>query len=150
MLRFWLQEPQEQAAFLAPTHEALRELRDATTARGDRLLVALAPPLFYVSSADRERWRGELMLRGVGPARPDFEAMPRALATILDQLDVPACELAPTLAQAEAAGELAYLRFNRHWTARGHELAAQAIQGCLAQLPAPSKPPAPPATPLEP
>ena len=136
MMRNWLLEPRDLASFLQPTHQALQELRDATRARGDRLLVALAPPLFYASPTDRDRWLGELALRGLAPTDPDFEAMPTALAGILDGLGVPGCALAPALVEAQARGQQPYLQWNRHWTTQGHVAAAQAIQGCLAQLPA--------------
>jgi hypothetical protein len=145
MVRLWLLEPAALEAHLAPTREALQELRDVAAARGDRLLVALAPPLFHVSLEDRASWLDALGPRGLHPSHQDFDATPRALATMLDELGIDGCDLAPILRQAEAAGEQAYLRYNRHWTPRGHELAAQAIRACVEALP-PAAPQAPPAT----
>lgn len=141
MMRLWLLEPAALEAHLAPTRQALQELRDVTAAREDRLLVALAPPLFHVSLEDRTRWLGELGPRGLRPSHQEFDATPLALTAMLDDLGIASCDLSPAMQEAEAAGEQAYLRYNRHWTPRGHEIAAQAIRGCTAALPATASPP---------
>ncbi len=120
-----------EGSLLEPTEAALRELRDATAGRGDRLIVALAPDLTQVDAGDREVWASEMRRRGRDPGSAAPDTITGAIRGILDALDVPHCDLSPALAEAEAGGEACYYRINRHWTPAGHRVAADALARCI-------------------
>lgn len=111
-------------AQLPSTEAALRELRDEATARGDALLVALAPPSFVL---DRTRAAATFELVGLDPAEMDLEAPVRAVKEVLARLGVSACDLLPALREAEHP----YFTFDGHWTAAGNAAAAAAVAGCV-------------------
>ncbi len=130
-------------AMLAETAPALAQLRDEASRRGDRLLVALAPPLFAVDPS-----RAEPTLALVGLQDADVHAPRRELLRLLTNLQLPACDLTPALEAVEATGERSYLLLDGHWSPAGHQAVAAALAGCLSTLPEPHRAPAP-AAPLD-
>jgi hypothetical protein len=108
------------------SEEPLRQLRDEAQRRGDRLLVAVAPPSFAV---DAEQAAKLLGLFGV--PEPDVDAPRQQVLALLQRLGIPTCDLTPPLAASTKAGEKPYFRFDGHWTARGHAVVADAISACL-------------------
>ncbi|MDP2316650.1 MAG: hypothetical protein Q8P41_27395 [Pseudomonadota bacterium] len=110
---------------VANSRTPLLQLRDATAAAGDRLLVAVAPPAFAVDPQ-----RAADTLAAFGLADPDVDAPRRAVLAMLAGLDIAACDLTPALTEAEARGEAPYLRFDGHWSVAGHGVVAREIGGC--------------------
>ncbi len=113
------------AQLVAQSESALREFRDAAAARGDRVLVAVAPPAFAVSEA-----RARDTLGTFGLDEPAVTAPAGAIVDLLARLSIPACDLSPALTVAETAGEAPYLRYDGHWSARGHAVVAQTLAAC--------------------
>lgn len=102
---------------------ALVELRDAAAARGDALMVAVAPPAFALYPE-----MIEVLLSDFGMENPEPDAPHDLVLGILAELGIPSCDLRPAL----RAGDRPYLRFDGHWNAEGHALAAGALASCLA------------------
>ncbi len=109
------------------TERALEELKRATTQRGQRLLVAVAPPAFVIDPA---RVAPTLSLVGLDPASAELDAPAALLLDILRRMDIAACDLSPAL---RAAGDPAslYFTWDGHWTPRGHAVVADALAACL-------------------
>ncbi|MFH1467220.1 MAG: hypothetical protein ABIO70_22740 [Pseudomonadota bacterium] len=115
---------------LAPvTRDALAELQREAGARGDRLVVALAPPLFAV---DQERLPATFDLVGLDPADADLDAPTALVQGILDALGIASCDLTPALRAAHDAGVETYLAYDAHWSPAGHAVVAEALRGCIA------------------
>ncbi len=121
---------QRLANLRAPTREALAELRDATRARGDRLLVGVAPPSFALDPARAAQTLATFGLEAGGAE--SLDAPRREVLGILGDLGIAACDLTPPLAEALARGENPYFRFDGHWNGAGHAVVARTLQGCLA------------------
>ncbi len=128
---------QRLANLREPTGRALAELRDATRSRGDRLLVAVAPPSFAL---DPSRARSTLatfgltLEQGAEPSAtppPSLDAPRRAALALLEGLGIAACDLTPPPAASLQRGEAPYFRFDGHWTREGHAVVAEALQACL-------------------
>ena len=108
---------------------ALLELQRAADQRGDRLMVALAPPGFAVDTESMA-------------ALAEYYAVPLPLAQgprhvmngVLTQLGIPKCDLWDPMADAARDGDHAYLRFDGHWNRRGQEIAASAMERCIRDL----------------
>jgi hypothetical protein len=123
--------PDEIERAMAMTEPALRGMAEETAAHGDRLMVALVPPMFAVDEHDLERWTDLAQSYDRQRAHLDTRATPDALLATLEALDIPSCDLEPALAQAQAAGQACYLPQNRHWTVVGHQVVADAIAACM-------------------
>jgi hypothetical protein len=110
------------------TERAFQELAAWTKERGDRLVVALAPPVFAVDPA---RLAPTLSLVGLDPASGDTTTLHAAVTAVLGRQGIAACDLQAPLRAAQAAGEEPYLHYDGHWSAAGHRVVADALAGCL-------------------
>lgn len=119
-------------AALPRTEQALRRYYEQVRAvRGDRALVALAPPLYAV---DPTKLSSTLRFMGLDPADGDPEAPGLAVASILARLHIPTCDLAPALKEAHQNGREGWLGFDGHWSPEGHEVVADALASCIARV----------------
>lgn len=118
---------QELERLAHASEDALRQLRDETRARGDRLIVAVAPPSFAVDPA-----MAASLLKLFDVPQPDVDAPRKKVLAVLEGLGVAACDLTPPLAAAIARGEKPYFRFDGHWTRAGHAIVAETLTGCAA------------------
>lgn len=119
----------ERLAVLVRTSERpLMELRDLVASRGDRLIVAVAPPAFAMDPV-----RAEETLSAFGLSEPDVAAPRTAILDLLGRLHIRACDLSPGLEAAAAAGEDPYFRFDGHWTDAGHATVANAVVACARE-----------------
>lgn len=142
------------ATLSPPTRRALVDLRDSARARGDRLLVAVAPPSFALDPARARKTLATFGLDEHGAASdrsrkpsshdgregepsatppPSLDAPRRAALAILGELGIATCDLTPPLAESLARGDRPYFRFDGHWTSEGHRVVAVALRACLAR-----------------
>ncbi len=117
---------------LPANREALAWLQERTSSQSQRLVVALAPPAIAV---EPERLAPTFELAGLSPQDADPHAPTRAIQALLDELSIPSCDLTPALLEARGLGHEPYLVYDGHWSARGHEIVAEALYGCLSQIP---------------
>ena len=113
-------------SLLRPTRGAFEHLRDAARERNDRLLVVVAPPGFLIEPEALEKVLTQYGLPTVGTEAPLTLAL-----SMLDELGIPSCDLTPALTTAWMRGDRPYLRFDGHWNATGHAVAAEVIASCL-------------------
>ncbi len=116
------------ARLVGSTEQALQQLATTVRKRGDRLVVAIAPPAFVVDTARVEATFGVV---GLDPEEADLAAPGRVLAGILARLGVEACDLAPALEAGATDAEPLYFTFDGHWTPAGHAIVAAAVADCL-------------------
>lgn len=109
---------------------ALQRLANETRARGDHLMVAVAPPAFVI---DRSRVPSTFGVVGLNLNEVDLDAPGQALLAALARQGIAACDLSTPLAAAQAQGEAMYLTYDGHWTRAGHRVVAEAVQACLAR-----------------
>ena len=117
----------EMERLLPATERALTQLRDATNAHGDALIVAVAPPSFAVDAQMAKR-----LLDLFQVANPDLDAPRRGVLDVLARLNIRTCDLTPPLAAAITAGESPYFRFDGHWTTAGHTVVADTLAACVS------------------
>lgn len=110
------------------TERALEALRDEVAARGDQLLVAVAPPGFAV---DPRRTEAAFGLVGHPIEAAALSAPSDAVMASLEGLGVAACDLQPALVEATESGTRTYFDFDGHWTPEGHAVVADTLEGCL-------------------
>jgi hypothetical protein len=115
------------AQLLGPTREALSRALADTAARGDRLVVAVAPPAFVVHEDRRE---ATFRLMDLDPARATPDAPAQAVLRLLAELGIPSCDLTPDLRAAAREGEAVYYRYDGHWTRAGHAVVARTLADC--------------------
>jgi len=115
---------------LPATRRALAEARRETQQRGQRLVVALAPPAFVVHP---ERLASTFEVVGLDPARARPDAPRDALVHELEGLDIASCDLTPALRTASASGERLYFTYDGHWTDAGHAVVAEAMADCIEE-----------------
>jgi hypothetical protein len=108
------------------SQEPLRQLRDEAKARGDRLLVAVAPPAFVVDD-----YVARTTFELFGLTDPELDNPRDAVLELLKKYEIPACDLTPPLRAAVEQGVKPYFRFDGHWSAAGHEVVAETLAGCL-------------------
>ncbi len=113
------------------TEQALKALREEVRQRGDRLLVAVAPPAFQVVP---DRLEATFSVVGLDPSQADLDAPAQAVEGILQRLDIPRCDLVAPLRAAAATGEALYFTFDGHWTPAGHAVVADALVECSGAL----------------
>lgn len=110
------------------TQELVREVRRRAEAGGARLLVAVVPSKFAVGGP-RGNWLPRVPGLDVDPGRPE-----RRAEAFLAAEGFRTCRLADALgAHLAATGRNGYYRWDIHWTAEGHAVAAEALAGCLAR-----------------
>jgi len=125
--------PDWQAAWQL-TDALVRRLDHEVTARQGRLAVVIlsAPEQVYP-----DRWAAVLAANpSMTPQQWDLEAPNRQLSAFLDQAAIPYLDLLPVFqAGAVQTGTPAlHFRHDGHWTAAGHQLAAQAIASFVRGL----------------
>ena len=121
---------QTLARLLPATRRALSEARQATRQRGDRLVVALAPPAFVVHP---ERLASTFEVVGLDPDRARPDAPRDAIVRELEALGIETCDLTPALRAASRSGDALYFTYDGHWTAAGHAVAARTMAACLKE-----------------
>ncbi len=118
------------ASLMGPTRAALCELRDRTKARGQPLLVALAPP---IQAVDLERLDDTLHYFELDDHEPAPDTPQAMLLRTLAEDGIPSCDLTPALRASQQRGEAPYLYFDGHWSRTGHAVAAQALAACIRE-----------------
>lgn len=113
---------------LPDTRQALRALRDAVADRGDRLVVAVAPPAFQI---DADRLAATMALVGFEDQRLAVDGPSDQVHATLAQLGIDACDLVVPLRSAAQQGQQTYLRYDGHWSPAGHRVVADALAACL-------------------
>lgn len=108
------------------TARALDELARTAEAKGDPLLVAVAPPGWAVDPPALRTLLEQFKVSGEPTDAPH-----QAVIQALSDRGIPTCDLWKPFADAAAAGNRAYLRFDGHWNREGHRIAAEAIAACL-------------------
>ena len=111
------------------TDRALAELVTLGRERGFGVMAVLIPSEIQV---DRERWRAGLASLGLDSEDYDPQVPTRIFSELLGRHSIPTLDLGPLFAEGLAARQQLYYRLDRHWTTRGHELAAAAIGTFLA------------------
>ena len=120
----------ELKALVTQSAPALAALRASTRQRGDRLIVAVAPPAFQVESA---RLEATMRLVGLNPSQAAPDQVTDAVEAALAAAGIQSCDLLAPLRSAQSAGERVYLAYDGHWSPAGHAVVAQALKGCLAE-----------------
>ncbi len=117
---------QELQNLTAKSRDALTDFKRAVEARGDRLMVALAPPSFAIDPAVAAATLAQFGLHDPAPDAPR-----QAILGVLQQLAMPTCDLSPPLQEAAAAGGAPFFKYDGHFTAEGHRVVAAALADCL-------------------
>jgi hypothetical protein len=108
--------------------EPLIQLRDLVHQRGDRLVVAVAPPAFVI---EQERLDSTFRVVGLDPSEAQPDAPAQAVLRMLQQMGVLACDLTPGLRAAQAEGDSLYFTYDGHWTPRGHAVVSESLVQCF-------------------
>ena len=119
-----LQQLQQQSK------RALQELQERTSGRNISLMVAIAPPAFVV---DQSRLAPTFSLVDLDVEQALVDAPQQSALRLLQQLNIPACDLTSALRTAEQQ-EPTYLTFDGHWTEHGHRTVAKQLSKCLENL----------------
>jgi len=117
-------------ALLRDTEGALQELAQTAKRNGDPVVVAIAPPAFVI---DTERVGPTFELVGLDPSEADLHAPGRTVRELVERAGLTACDLVAPL-EAARGDEPLYFTYDGHWTARGHEVVASALDACLSEL----------------
>jgi hypothetical protein len=110
------------------TTEALQALKQATTANGDDLMIALAPPAFAI---DQSRVAPTFEIVGLDPATAQLTAPGVLAQRLMEAQGIKVCNLTEALQTAQSEGTDLYFRYDGHWTADGHAVVSSTIQSCL-------------------
>lgn len=127
-------QPNEDWARAWRISEALlARLRDRAAAIGAPLVVAGGPEW---RALEPDAWREELQKENprstrLSSGRLQITAPTDQLGVIADRLGVPYINLLPVFEAAFAQNPRLYYEFDKHWTAAGHAVAAQAIEKAL-------------------
>ncbi len=95
-----------------------------------RCLLVLAPPAFVVAE---QRAAVTFQAFGLDPATLDLGAPARQVESLRPP-GLPVLDLTPALRAAADAGARPYFAYDGHWTAAGHDVAAQATAQALLPL----------------
>ena len=115
-------------AQLPATNNALVNLKRAVEERGDKLMVAIAPPAFQIET---ERMHATFSLVGLNPDNAQLDAVSNAVRDLLKRNNIPYCDLVDPLRRAHEAGREMYLQYDGHWSPKGHVIVAGAIERCM-------------------
>ena len=110
------------------TANALADLNRAVRERGDRLMVAVAPPAFQIET---ERLAATFSLVGLDPASARPDAVSQAVIDVLKRQGIAHCDLVEPLRRAHEAGREMYLQYDGHWSPKGHVIVADAMEKCF-------------------
>jgi hypothetical protein len=113
------------------TDRALGELKLLGKESGFNVVAVLIPSEIQV---DAERWQAGLASLSLDPRDYDPEVPTEIFTDLLEGHEIPTVDLGPVFAESLAAGEDLYFRLDRHWTTRGHELAATTLGSFLEPL----------------
>lgn len=120
-------DPAGQTA-MAAMGAALARLQSRTAAAGVPLGVALAPSDVLV---DPVLWDALQSTWGVAPGELDRDALARRVAAEATALGLPTLDLTGALRAAHTRGERPYHPAERHWTAAGNAVVAEALDPWL-------------------
>lgn len=118
------------APAIAATDEALGRLVDLAETNGFDLVSVLIPSEIQV---DPERWRGGLASLDLDPDEYNPGTPTDIFKVLLEEHDIPVLDLGPLFAEGLANGEDLYFRLDRHWTTKGHTVAAERLSEFLAR-----------------
>ncbi len=120
----------EQTRLARATGEALAVIAEAGKRRGDRVMVAVAPPSFALDTATTA---ATLRTFGLDPAGAEPLGLQAAVVAESERLGLPTCDLRPALVAAREDGREPYFRFEGHWNEVGHATVATALAACLGR-----------------
>ena len=115
-------------AQMTHTERALKALSQEVDARGDKLMVAIAPPAFQIET---ERLNATFSLVGLDPAHATPDAVSNAVRDVLQRNNIAHCDLVAPLRRAHQAGGEMYLQYDGHWSPKGHAVVADVMAKCL-------------------
>lgn len=124
MTNYVLDPPPSLVVAHSDTEEAIARLAAACRDDGALLTAVLAPDRIQLIEAS---WRGALEMLRLDPAAYDPRRPQRVFARLFERHDVPVLDLTLAFEAALKRGERLYFRRDRHWNARGHQLAAEEI-----------------------
>lgn len=117
--------PDDLVAAIEATDRALAKLAELADERELLLQAVLIPSEIQL---DAQRWRAGLESLGLDAAAYDVEVPTRIFSRLLSAHQIPALDLTATLAPEYRSGVKLYFEFDRHWTERGHTVAAEALE----------------------
>lgn len=121
---FGPRNPGEVQRLWRVTAAILRDLDRDLQAHGSRLVVFYVPARFEVDDA---AWEATRARYGMGQKRWSRDKVFESLREVCGRLGLTLVDPRGLMRRAEQAGRRSYLPLDGHWTAVGHELAAQAL-----------------------
>jgi len=112
---------------LPHTVPALRDLAATGERLGARVVVAVVPPAFAMSTATAA---STLHAFGLDEA-PDIVAAQTTAVRAAQQAGLEVCDMGPPLTAAAASGAHPYLAFDGHLSVAGHEIVATELARCI-------------------
>lgn len=109
------------------TRRQLAAMADIARERGVRVAVVVIPELVQV---DAQQWQSTIRAVASGEETYRTHWPNQRVVALCRELGLPVLDLLPVLAQAPP-GEPLYFKLDGHWTRRGHEVAAVAIDAFL-------------------
>jgi SGNH hydrolase-like domain, acetyltransferase AlgX len=125
------EEPEELRAGWERAEAAVLRIADWCRARGTALVVVVIPTAAQVED---ERWQDVRRRHGLRAEDFDLEKPQRRLRAFAEASGLPLVDLLPTLRAAARSGPHLYYATDPHWTARGHEVAAEEIAARVEAL----------------
>ena len=110
------------------TGALLTRFAEQTRTGGQRLLLVYVPARFEV---DDSAWRVTIEKYALREAEWDRGLVRARLASLARRAGLPLLDLAPALRAAEGPLRTTYYPQDSHWNARGHQVAAEQVQGWL-------------------
>ncbi len=109
---------------------ALTRLIELAALHRFRLAAVVIPANFNIST---ERWQRMLALAGVEPTGLDPQVSRRFFNSLLDEYNIPTCDLWTLFSTALEHGQHVYYEQDLHWTDLGHSLATDAVRDFLLE-----------------